>query len=421
MSEGAPVTVIMAAPRLDTVLQGMYPPLAGDPGRYQVVGLATEWGDLKGKIQALKPEALLIQGEVAPSPDDLVALLKSFPGVAVVVLMPSSAAAEGLVRAAPSVRDVFVSQAPSWPEVAARLYQAAVSERALRAQAAPLPAFSQVGGIAGPSVPVGLRVFAVAARKGGVGKSTFAANFAYALARRGISTLLIGFDRPDDLGVFLHLPPYPNQSLFYENPTLEALRAGCQKKDALDVLLCLQDDVAAEAIARRDANDRGSIRSLVMTAAMGGWAALVLDLPPDISSEWALQPLLVANTVLLIAQPTLADANKMLQAYQLLTRRLTAEHAIPRENIFIVLNMVTKDDNVSPAVFTRMLQEASGDSVPPVIAVIPFDPAVRAAENLGELPLLKSDPFRKGVEGVVDVFYRGVTPSGDRKKSSWRK
>jgi cellulose biosynthesis protein BcsQ len=326
------------------------------------------------------------------------------------------------VRAAPSVRDVFVAPAPSWPEVAQRLYQAAVSERALRAQAAPLPAFSQVGGIAGPSVPVGLRVFAVAARKGGVGKSTFAANFAYALARRGISTLLIGFDRPDDLGVFLHLPPYPNQSLFYENPTLEALRAGCQKKDALDVLLCLQDDVAAEAIERRDASDRGSIRSLVMTAAMGGWAALVLDLPPGISSEWALQPLLVANTVLLIAQPTLADANKMLQAYQLLTRRLTAEHAIPRENIFIVLNMVTREDNITPAGFTRMLREVSGDSVPPVIAVIPFDPAVRAAENLGELPLLKSDSFREGVEGVVNFFYRGITPEGgDRKKSSWRK
>lgn len=420
MTEGAPVTVMMAAPRLDTVLQGMYPALAGDPGRFQVVGLATEWNDLKAKVGALKPEALLIQAEIAPSPDELVAALKSFPGVAVVVLMPSSAAAEGLVRSAPTVRDVFVTQAPNWPEVAQRLYQSAVSERALKAQAAPLPAFAQVGGVAGPTVPVGLRVFAVASRKGGPGKSTFASNFAYALARRGISTLLIGFDRPDDLGVYLHLPPYPNQGLFYENPTLESLRAGLQKKDALDVLLCVQDDLAADAVARRDPSDKGSIRSLVMTAAMGGWAALVLDLPPDIASEWALQPLLVANTVLLVARPTLADANKMLQIYQLLTRRLAVEHAIPRENIFIVLNMCTKDDNISPAAFTKMLQEASGDSVPPVIAVIPFDPAIPAIQNAGELPLLKSDPFRKAVEGVADVFYRGVTPgAGSDRKSAW--
>lgn len=415
MTEGAPVSVMMAAPRLDTILQGMYPALAGDPGRFQVVGLATEWGDLRSKIGALKPEALLIQAEIAPSPDELVALLKAFPGVAVVTMMPSSASAEGVVRSAPGVRDVFISQLPNWLEIAQRLYQAAVSERAMRAQVSPLPAFAQVG-VAGPSVPVGLRVFAVAARKGGTGKSTIATNFAYALARRGISTLLIGLDRPDDVGVYLHLPPYPNQALFFENPSLEALRAGLQKKDALDVLLCVQDDLAADAIARRDPGDRGSIRSLVMTAAMGGWAALVLDLPPDLTSEWALQPLLVANTVLLVARPTLADANKMLQVIHLLTRRLAVEHAIPRENIFIVLNMSTKDDNISPAAFTRMLQEASGDSVPPVAAVVPLDPAIPAIQNAGELPLLKSDVFRRSVEGMVDVFYRGVAPERRGRK-----
>ncbi|MGC8946003.1 MAG: AAA family ATPase [Anaerolineae bacterium] len=417
MTDGAPITVMMAAPRLDTVLQGMYPALAGDPGRFHVVGLATEWGDLKAKVGSLKPEALMIQAEIAPSPDELVAMLKVFPGVAVVVMLPSSAAAEGLVRSAPPVRDVFIGQAPNWMEVGQRLYQAAVSERAMRQAAAPLPAFAHVAGPAGPSVPVGLRIFAVASRKGGTGKSTFASNFAYALARRGISTLLLGFDRPDDLGVYLHLPPYPNQGLFYENPTLEALRGGLQKKDALDILLCVPDDLVADAVARRDPSDRGSIRSLVMTAAMGGWAALVLDLPPDISSEWALQPLLAANTVFLLARPTIADANKMLQVHQLLTRRLAAEHAVPRENIFIVLNMCTKDDNISPAAFTRMLQEASGDSVPPVVAVIPHDVAVPAIQNAGELPLLRSDAFRKAVEGVVDIFYRGVTP-GD-KKAGW--
>jgi cellulose biosynthesis protein BcsQ len=415
MSDGAPVSVMMAAPRLDTILQGMYPALAGDPGRFAVVGLATEWEDFKRKLEALRPEALLMQGEIAPSPDALVDALKRFPGVAVVTLMPSSAAAEGVVRSAPCVRDVFVTQVPSWPEAAQRLYQAAVSERALRAQAAP-PAFAQPAP-GRPPVPVGLRLFAFVSKKGGVGKSTLAASFAYALARRGISTLLLGFDRPDDIGVFFNLPPYPNQSIFFENPSLESLRAAVQKKDALDVLLCIPDDVAAEAVARRDPADRGSIRSLVMTAAMGGWAAVVMDLPPDLSSEWALQPLLVANTVLLVAQPTLADANKILQAYRLLTGRLAAEHAIPRENIFIVLNMVTKDDNISPAAFYRMLQEVSGDSAPPVAAVVPFDPQVRAAENMGEIPLLKSDPFRKAVEGLVDLFYRGVAPSGGGERN----
>jgi ATPases involved in chromosome partitioning len=255
MSDGAPVSVMMAAPRLDTILQGMYPALAGDPGRFAVVGLATEWEDFKRKIEALRPEALLMQGEIAPGPDELASALKRFPGVAVVVLMPSSAAAEGVVRSAPCVRDVFVTQVPSWPEVAQRLYQAAVSERALRAQATP-PAFAQPHP-GRPPIPVGLRLFAVFSRKGGVGKSTIAVSFAYALARRGISTLLIGFDRPDDIGVFLNLPPYPNQSLFFENPSPESLRAAVQKRDALDVLLCVPDDVAAEAIARRDPADRG--------------------------------------------------------------------------------------------------------------------------------------------------------------------
>ncbi len=416
MQEGAAVSVLMAAPRLDTILQGMYPALAGDPGRFQVVGLATEWGDLKAKTQALKPEALLIQAEVAPGPDELVAFLKQFPGVAVVTLTPASAAAEAMIRSIPAVRDVFVSSVPSWVEAAQRLYQAAVSERALRVQSAP-PAFTQIGGVAGPIVPVGLRIFAVMSRKGGTGKSTFASNFSYALARRGISTLLIGFDRPDDIGAYLHLPPYPNQALFYENPTLESLRSGIQKKDALDVLLCVSDDLSADTVARRSPSDRGSIRSLVMTAAMGGWAALVLDLPPDIASEWALQPLLAANTVLLVARLTLADANKMMQAYQLLTQRLAVEHAIPRENMFIVLNQYTRDDNISPSAFSKMLQEAmpTRGQVPPIIGVIPLDPAIPAIQNTGELPLLRCDGFRRAVEGVVDVFYRGVSPGQERR------
>lgn len=419
---GKALSVLLASSSLNTILQQMYPPMAGDPGRFNVVAISTDIEDFKFKLATIRPEAVLVDAAVAVKPEALVDALKSFPGVALVVLPPEWAQAEGLFRSLPCVRDVFPAQVVNYVEVANRLYQAGISERALRAQTVPVPAAAAVHA---PVIPQGLKIFAFRSRKGGVGKTTLALNFAAELARRGIATLLMGFDIPDDIGVYLGLPPAPNQLAFFSNPTPQGLRAGVQKKEALDILLSVGDEVAAEEIARRDPQDRGSIRSLIFTAAVSGYSAIVLDLPPG-ETEWSLQPLMAANTVFLVAQPTLADINKVYREWQLLTQKFASVHAVPEQNVYIVLNGMQKEDNISPESFASALREVVGGNIPPIIATFRYEPTVRVAGNVGRLALYETDGFAKGIRTLVDNFYRGITPRSDARsreiklKLPWR-
>lgn len=419
--EEKPLSVLLAAPRLDEILQRMYPPLAGDPAKFNVIAISTELADLKDKLSTFRPEIALIQAHIAPKPEMLVDVLRGYPGIAVIVLPPEWVQAEGLLRNLACVRDVLAGQVVNYPEVAQRLWQLGVSERALKAQTIPVPA------IATPyvsAIPQGLKIFAFRSRKGGVGKTTLALNFAAELARRGIATLLMGFDVPDDIGAFLGLPPQPNQLSFFTNPTPAGLRAGIQKKDALDILLSVNDEIAAEEIARRDPQEKGSIRSLIMTAAISGWAAIVLDLPPG-DSEWSLQPLLAANTIFLVAQPTIADLNKLLKEWQLLTQKLANIYAVPSHNVYILLNFLQKEDNISPDGFISALREICGSNVPPIIGTFRYEPMVRVAANTGRLAIYECDGFAKSVRSLVDMFYKGVSPGASNGKKggilSWRR
>ncbi|MEM2265287.1 MAG: AAA family ATPase [Candidatus Hadarchaeales archaeon] len=409
--EGKPLSILLAAPRLDEILQKMYPPLAGDPAKFQVIAISTELADLRDKLSIFRPEVALIDSSIASKPEGLVEILKGFNGVALIILPPEWVQAEGLFRSLACVREVFSGQVINYVEVAQRLWQLGISERALKMQAVPVPSIS----VSHAVVPAGLKIFAFRSKKGGVGKTTLALNFAAELSRRGIATLLMSFDIPDDVGVYLGLPPSPNQLAFFTNPTPAGLRGGIQKKDALDILLSVGDEIAAEEIARRDPQEKGSIRSLILTAAISGYSAIVLDLPPG-DGEWSLQPLLVANTVFIVAQPTLADLNKAYREWQLLTQKLANIYAVPSHNVYIILNCLQKEDNITPSTFSDALREIAGGAVPPVIATFKYEPAVRFSGNLARLALYECEGFAKSMRTLVDFFYRGVSTGAEKRE-----
>jgi len=93
------VSVILAAPVLDTILQKMYPVFNADQGRFRVASIAANWQDLERNVRNMKADVVLVEADVANSPQQLAQFLAAIPGVALVVLPPGWAQAEGTIRA----------------------------------------------------------------------------------------------------------------------------------------------------------------------------------------------------------------------------------------------------------------------------------------------------------------------------------
>lgn len=402
MSGENAVSLFLAGPTMEVVLQQMYPPFSQDAGRFRVVSLAGDWENTVRQLTAIGVEALIVQADVAPTPQELAKLLKTFRGVAFVVLPPALAGTRQLFESVDRVKQVLLTPV-NYFELAQAVYQAVMTERALAQQVSPTAAsFNSRSG--GSVMPQGLRVFAFFSTKGGAGKTVLAASMAQEMSRRGVGTVLIGCTSPDPLAVVLGLKAFPNSGRFFKDPTPDGLRASMQKKDALDVILAPADVIEASTVAQVNGDERGSIRGLVSSAAFANYGAVVLDLPSD-TGAWAIQPLLVANTVLLVAEPTIMSAYAAVAAFRLLTETLAGQHRIPTENIFLVLNKQMSSDNLSPADFHKGAQEFLGRAFPPVIGTIPFDPRVRLAVNESKSPLLYVDAFGQAVRSLVDNFY----------------
>jgi len=279
-----------------------------------------------------------------------------------------------------------------------------VTERALRSSAAPMEQMYR-GGVPGATHVVGLKVFAFYSSKGGTGKTTLATNFAYELNRMGVRTLLMGFDTPDDVGVQLKLKHAPNSMNFYRRPGPEGFQASIQRKDGLEVILSPNDYILASQIAQRPPADPGSIQSLIQTAWAGNYGAIVMDLPPT-EENWAIAPLMLANTLILVALPSYTDQVKTVQTVRLLTETLAGKHRIPKENVFIVLNQFNDStDNLLPDAFHQGAVSFLNGWFPPVITTIPYSPRVRPLQNEGKLPVVMDDSFGGAVRNLIASFY----------------
>jgi len=268
----------------------------------------------------------------------------------------------------------------------------------------------------------GTNVFAVMSIKGGTGKTTLACNFGYALQLSGIRTCLMGFDTPDDIGVYLGLRQAPNSSYFFRRPTRDAFAASIQEYHGLDVVLSPNDAVLADEVAGRDPDtDEGAIGRIIDAARNHHppYAAIVLDLPPTYS-EWGLQPLTRANTVLVVTTPNLSDAIKLVRQLQMITERFDPRYRIPRSAVYLVLNDRRREDNLPASAIQEVLADHLEGWAPPVIATIPHDPQVRPRQNRGELPYRRLDDFTRGINTLVDHFYGHVLGPGGAARATKR-
>jgi MinD-like ATPase involved in chromosome partitioning or flagellar assembly len=385
--------------------------------RFRMAALANDPSDFQAKL-SYNPEVVILDAMIFKGPQILLQALTSVTGAAYVILPawantsddPEVKELPDKLRTISSVKQIYIGDAPI-SDLLQRAYSDALVLR--KTIAAPMSWATRNQGMASVS---GLRVIAVWNRVGGVGKTTIAAALALAVARRGLRSLLVGLDAPDVLPLHLSLKAEPNILGWFATPTDAGIRNSLQHVGELDVLAGFPDILAEKA--GLEAEDKNSISSLVTTAAYGGYAAILLDAPA--SSGIASLAILAANTWVLVARPTLADAWASVDALRTVTQRAAGQHRIAPGNIFVVLNMrgagMLSPNEWHQAADSACRKVGLQTGFPPVAAVIPFVPGLPLSQDAGRPVLDSDDEFARPVHGLTDMLFGGSGPADHKKK-----
>jgi cellulose biosynthesis protein BcsQ len=389
------VTVLLAGPI--PRLQAWYTALAAD-ARFRVALQATDPQDLLSKL-VTNPDVLLLDAAIYPGPQPLLESLTRYHGAAYVLLpLEASREAQDSVAQVPCVKGVYRGEL-NLVALAGEIYAAAQAQRQVRLNAG-LEALWRRPQSALGGTPLGLRVIAVWNQAGGVGKTTLATNLAYDAARRGLPTLLVGLGAPDDLPLILGLKPEPNLNHWRANPTVEGLKLALQKVDTLDVLAGFPDVLSEARAINTPLEAPESIPKLVLLAAYMGYAVIVLDAPPTALASAALA---AANTLVLVARPSLEGVMRTVEACRTVVERLAGEHHIPSSGVYVALNRT--GGRMSAEEWHKAASALLGRPFPPVLAQIPEDPRVGEAQDGRKLPLNLSEAFARGLKPLSEALF----------------
>jgi arsenite/tail-anchored protein-transporting ATPase len=268
------------------------------------------------------------------------------------------------------------------------------------------------------SPPVGMRILAVWNQAGGVGKTTVATNLAYEAARRGLPALLVGLGAPDDLPLILGLRPEPNLVTWRSSPTPEGFKMALQKVDTLDVLAGFPDVLSEAAAIDTPPEAASSIQRLVLTAAYAGYAVIVLDAPP---TALAASAIAAANSLVLVARPSLEGVMRTVHAYRTVVERLAGEHRISPGAVFVALNRLGPG-RMQPDEWHRLASSMLGGAFPPVIAQIPDDSQVGELQDRRRLPLMACESFTRGLAPLANALFsqQGAWPGAHAARPAAR-
>ncbi len=401
------VTVLLAGPI--PRLQAWYTALAAD-ARFRVAMQASDPQDLGSKL-VTNPDVLVVDAGIYPGPQPLLADLTRYHGAAY-VLLPLEASREAMdsVAQVPCVKGVYKGEI-NLVALTGEMYAAATAQRQTRLNQG-MEALWNRPQTSGGGAPLGLRVVAVWNQAGGVGKTTIATNLAYEAARRGLPTLLVGMGAPDDLPLILGLKPEPNLNHWRANPTAEGLKLALQKVDTLDVLAGFPDVLSEARAITTPLDAPESVPKLVLTAAYMGYAVIVLDAPPTALASAALA---AANTLVLVARPSLEGVMRTVEAYRTVVERLAGEHHIPASGVYVALNRM--GGRMSVDEWHKAASGLLGRPFPPVVAQIPDEPRVGEAQDGRKLPLNVSDAFARGLKPLADALFsvQGAQPQSNGK------
>jgi chromosome partitioning protein len=395
------VTILLAGPM--PRVNAWYTCLAAD-ARARVTSFATDPQDLTSKI-ASAPEALLLDASIYPGPKEMVDLLTRYAGTAY-VLLPLEANTETMdnIGKIPSVKGVYRGDV-NLVELSGKIFG---DVQALRVSSKPgMEALWKPRD--GGNSPIGMRIIAVWNQSGGVGKTTVSTNLAYEASRRGLPTLLIGLGAPDDLPLILGLKPEPNIVSWCSNPTQDGLKMALQKFETLDVLAGFPDVLSEAQAINTPADGSNSMQMLILTAAYAGYAVIVLDAPPTVLAASAISG---ANTLVLVARPSLEGVMRTVHAYRTVVERLAGEHRIAKNGVFVVLNRITPN-RMSSQEWHKAASGLLGQPFPPIVAQIGDEPLVGELQDRKRIPLLVSESFTHSIQPLANALFstsRTVSP-----------
>jgi MinD-like ATPase involved in chromosome partitioning or flagellar assembly len=403
MTEKYPIGI--ASPDLNQISRD-YTHLVATHERFALAMIANSWRAFQENIRESEPMLLIVFADIAPSPDALQEALKTLKKAITIVLLPANwAQFQGVFEPLDRVRRIFIL--PAAPkEVLA--YGLTLIETEIARTRSVAPMQDMADGRDGTAV--GTRQIAFVSAQGGVGRSTLAEAMGFELAaRRSIRALLFSFDLPANPPLRLGTRFMPSAAEYLQR-TQGGFRDAVQTTvDGLDIIIAPPESTAYAAAGSEA--EQGKIHDLVNEAYKGRYAAILLDLPAG-ESAWMLQPLRVADTLVLVSRPTTEGVRACGHVMKLLTEVIGGQHRFGREAFFLVLNQRTPQSLYTAPAFAAELAKYAGWT-PPVLATVDFDPAITRAQEDGRPAASASESLGRAAATLVETFYgsaRGAEP-----------
>lgn len=417
MADELKVSVMLAAQNSAFLHEVMLGPFFGD-GRFRLSTNVYSWDDLTKNLSVLQPDLLVVNAAIAPSGEalvDLLSAMQKWNGVALVLLPQEYQHAYGLLSKVSTVRQIYTLPQVNWPEVVEAGWLAVNNERARRIAATPLrQAYSEP--LRARTVATGTRVIAFLSARGGTGRSTIAEALGYELAvHNSVQTLLLSCDLPPAATMHLDLRYVPNAMEFIRRP-VDGFSAAIQKVEKLDVITAPANSVEYALAVHSDGDKPCGLHGLLSTTWTRNYAAVLLDLPPG-EQPWTLEGITAANTAIVVTRLTLADVAGTCHTLQLLLEQMSAEHRIPREAIFLVINQAHDRTPLTPRGFLDALAKEFDGWTPPVAAVIPRVDELPLKQDEGHPPTASLDEFASAIRSIYKHLYPGMEhDTGSREK-----
>lgn len=226
---------------------------------------------------------------------------------ATIILLPPVAGAPDLDRLQPEIEAAVTALDGI---ARARIVMTAHREASGEKPQRKAPAHPQRGTAPKPAK----RIIAVASGKGGVGKSTVAANLAVALARDGLKVGLLDAD--------VYGPSAPRLFGLTDVPGLQKTEAGVQPVEAHGVKLVSMGFVVkpGSAVVWRGPMVQGAIRQFLADTDWGDPDVLVLDMPPGTGdAQLAIAQDIPVDGAVIVSTPqdlALDDARKAIDLFE---------------------------------------------------------------------------------------------------------
>lgn len=247
------------------------------------------------------------------------------------------------------------------------------------------------------------RVIAVTSGKGGVGKSTVAANLAVALARRGHTVGLLdadvfGFSIPALMGIEREKPTKVGEMI---------LPPVAHDVSVISIGMFVDPHTP---VSWRGPMLHRTVRQFLADVYYGDIDYLVCDLPPGTGDVAISLGQMVPHADVVVVTTPQATASDVAERSGLVARQLG------QRVVGVVENMSDwTDDN---GTVHTMFGAGGGRDVAerlgvPLLGAIPLTPEVIAAGNSGEPVVLGSDPAARAIESIADAVLASAKPRGN--------